>query len=95
MNDLEREYTIVALAMAKDWLHVLPPHVQHKIKLAWSAIESHGTATSEELKRELGPNWVIARRGRRIVERYGANVRCISRTQYEKAIRQAIEKRIV
>lgn len=95
MNDLENEYVLVALAMVKDHLHMLPPYVQRKVKLAWSVLESHGTTTAEEMRTELGPNWVIARRGRQIVEKYGEDVRCLSIAQYHAAQRRAIEKRVV
>jgi len=36
-------------------------------------------------KKELGLNWVIARRTKRIVEQYGEDVRCLSPKEYEAA----------
>lgn len=50
-------------------------------------------ATPDELRIELGSNWVIARRTPRIVKKYGADVNCISAAQYAAAQRRAIEKR--
>lgn len=38
---------------------------------------------SEYLRAKVGSNWVLARRTKRIVERYGADVVCLSRTRYK------------
>lgn len=32
----------------------------------------------------LGDNWVVARRTRRIVEKYGESVRCVSSKEYQR-----------
>jgi hypothetical protein len=94
MNDLEREYTLAALDSLQERLFLLPAEIQRRIKLAQSVLASHGCATAEEMRTELGPNWVIARRGRRIVDKYGEDVRCVSPAQYYAAERRAIERRV-
>lgn len=93
MNDLEREYVAAVFATLEDYLPLLPVDVQRKIRIAGSVLATHGTATAEEIRQELGSNWVLARRSRRIVERYGAGARCVTTAQYEKAVKRAIEKR--
>jgi hypothetical protein len=93
MNDLEREYTLAAIDSLAPHLCLLPAEVQRKVKLAESILASHGTATGEEIREDLGPNWVLARRGRRIVEKYGKDVNCVTPGQYDCAQRRAIERR--
>lgn len=90
----ETEYTLAALVALEPWLFLLPTDVQRKIKLARSVVESHGYPSSAELKAELGENWVLARRTKSIVAKYGDNVRCYSHAQYEAAERRALEKRV-
>lgn len=41
----------------------------------------------EWARRQIGSNWVIARRTARIVERYGADVVCLTQSKY-KALRE-------
>ena len=93
MPNYQTEYTKAALDALAEWLFILPTDVQRKLKLARSVIETHGEATGEELRRELGDNWVLARRTKGIVERYGPNVKCYSAKQYADAERRAIESR--
>lgn len=42
----------------------------------------------EFLKRELGPNYVIARRTPRIIDKYGTDVNCITPTRHAEVTRQ-------
>lgn len=93
MPELEREYTSKALQAVSAHLSKLPPDVQRSVKLALSVIATHGGPTSEEMRRVLGSNWVLARRTRRIVAQYGDDVKCYSAKQYEAAEREAIESR--
>ena len=94
MNDLEKEYVLAALnSIQPHHLYLLPTNVQRKVKLALSVIASHGVATGEEIREEPGPNWVLARRTRNIVEKYGADVNCVTPGGYDAAQRRAIEKR--
>ncbi len=39
----------------------------------------------EACEKALGSPWVLARRTKRIIEKYGENVRCVSYKEYEKA----------
>lgn len=64
-------------------------------RLALSLIESHGEPTLEELREELGNNWVIARRTPRIVAQYGSDVVCCTHKTYEAAQLRALNKRAV
>lgn len=89
----EREYTKEALDAVSTWLYLLPSDVQRKVKLARSVMETYGQATIDELRNELGNNWVVARRTKGIVERYGEDVKCYSHKQYEAAERRAIQNR--
>ena len=89
----EREYCEAALEAVRPWLYLLPTDVQRKVRLAQSVLDSYGSATAEEIRNELGANWVIARRTRRIVEKYGADVKCYTNSQYKAAERRAIESR--
>lgn len=93
MPNYEREYVIAALESLEPWVFLLPSDVQRKVKLARSVMETHGMATGEELERELGPNWVVGRRTKRIVEKYGEDVQCYSPEKYADAERRAIESR--
>jgi hypothetical protein len=46
----------------------------------------------EDLSRVIGSqNWVLHRRTNRIVERYGKDVVCLTRKQYESAVSKALE----
>jgi hypothetical protein len=94
MPDLQREYCLTALDSVLPWLYLLPSAVQRNIKLAHSVLLSHGSATQQEMQEQLGTNWVLARRTKRIVERYGPDVRCYSQAQYAAAERRAIEGRV-
>lgn len=50
--------------------------------------------TSNELCEEIGSsNWVLHRRTKQIVERYGETVVCLSRKQYGAACERALSKR--
>lgn len=90
----EREYTKAALDAVEPYLFLLPSDVQRAVKLAKSVHETNGFPTCEELRQELGgTNWVLARRTKAIVDRYGEDVICVSPAQYEKAERTALEKR--
>jgi hypothetical protein len=91
---LEEEYTNAAFVAVQPWLYLLPTDVQRKIKLANEAHRTHSIATCEELRKEFGSNWVIARRTPRIVEKYGPDVKTITFQQYEDATRRAIESRV-
>jgi len=91
--DYEKEFVIPALQATEKWHHVLPSDVQRALRVALSVIQTHGSATVDELRRELGENWVIARRTPAIVARYGEDVRCYSQAQYRDAERRAILKR--
>lgn len=93
MIHAERDYVLPAFEALKKWMFLLPTDVQRKILIAKSVIESHGSATGDELKRELGEDWVLARRTKNIIERYGEDVRCYTPKQYEAAERRAIEAR--
>lgn len=89
----EREYLDTAFASVEPWLYLLPSDVQRSMRLAKSVVQTRGSATSEELRRELGENWVIARRTKSIVKKYGASVKCYTIDQYRAAERRAIENR--
>lgn len=94
MIHYENDYVIPAIEEALTY--PLPPEATRKLKLALSLIRSGGMATAEELQRELGENWVLARRRtERIVKRYGEDVKCYSHQAYEAAERRAIEGRIL
>ena len=93
MNNLETEYVLAALDSLAPHLCQLPADVQRKVKLAASVLSTHGSATREEIREELGPNWVLARRTKNIVEKYGTDVNCITPGSYDAAQRRAIEKR--
>lgn len=92
MLNAETDYTRPALeAVLK---HVsLPSDIEAQVRRAISVIDSHGGATTQELAQELGKNWVIARRTKKIVKKYGEDVKCYSPKQFEKAERTAINKR--
>lgn len=92
--DLEKEYTQKAFEAIAPHLEALPADVQRAIRLAVSVRQLHGSATSEEMAAQLGTPWVIARRTPRIIQRYGADVVCITRKQYHAAERRAIEARL-
>lgn len=97
--DLEREYVRRALDNLRAWL-VAPDRrtlddMRRHVDLAISVMESHGHATADELRREFGGrNWVLSRRTKAIVERYGDDVICVSPKQYDAAERRAIEARV-
>ena len=91
--NLEREYILAALDSLAPHLCHLPADVQRKVKLAASVVSTHGSATGEEIRGELGPNWVLARRTKNIVEKYGADVTCVTPGGYDAAQRRAIERR--
>jgi hypothetical protein len=74
-------------------LRLLPKDTRRAILLAQSLLATHGQATTVEIETELGPNWVIARRTKQIVEKYGDDVKCVNSTEYHAAERRAIEKR--
>lgn len=93
MSDLQREYVEAALDAVAQCLPMLPNDIQRRIKLAQSVLVTYGSATTEELRRELGANWVIARRTKSIVEKYGEDVRCYTSKQFDEAVRRAIESR--
>jgi hypothetical protein len=92
--EMTKDYVVPALEALKPWMHLLPTDVQRKVRLAEAAIATHGSATSEELRAILGPNWVVARRTLRIVQKYGKDVNCVSLRKYHEAERQAIESRV-
>lgn len=91
---LEQEYVTTAFEAVSHWWHLLPSDVERKLRLAKSLVESHGSPTADEMRQELGSNWVIARRTKRVVERYGEDVNCVTPKQYAAAERRAIEKRV-
>lgn len=94
MNNIEIEYARLALESTQYWKHVLPTDVVRNINIALSVIETGGWATAAEMQKELGgKNWVIARRTKNIVAKYGKDVKCVTSKQYEAAQRRAIEKR--
>jgi hypothetical protein len=91
--DYERKWVVPALETCLQC--ELRADVADRVRLALSVITTRGTATSDEMCEVLGTrNWVIARRSKRIVERYGADVRCLTPAQYEHAETQAIERRL-
>lgn len=92
--NVDKEYIEPALLAVEPWLYLLPTDVQRKVKLAISLVHTHGYATMEESRAELGSNWVIARRTKRIVEKYGEDVNAISSERYAQVQRDAIEKRV-
>lgn len=93
--DLEREYTDAALKAIEPWIFILPTAVQRAVRLAASVRTTHGCATAEEMRRELGgSNWVIARRIPSIIRKYGEDVICVSSKKYQEAERRAIESRV-
>jgi hypothetical protein len=50
--------------------------------------------TPDEMRAAIGSrNWVIARRGKQIIERYGQDVVCLSHAKYAAAEARAIETR--
>jgi hypothetical protein len=89
----EKEIVLPAIKAVDKWLHLLPTDVQNGLKLAASVIESHGGATAEEMNRELGDNWVLARRTPAMIAKYGKSVKCYSYKFYGKAQRRALLKR--
>jgi len=92
--DLERKYAMDALEAVEKWSHLLPSDVQRKVKIAQSVFASYGLATTDEIRRELGgPNWVIAKRTKGIVARYGEDVIAVSSEKYHAAEIRAIESR--
>lgn len=93
LTDLEREYVMMALNSLDTWLVLLPTVVQRRVRLATSVMDTHGLATTKEIRAELGEVWVMARRTKRIVEKYGEGVRCVSAVEFEAVQRQAIEQR--
>lgn len=40
------------------------------------------------LVKHLGPNWVVARRTKRIIQKYGAETPCISQKRYNALCRE-------
>lgn len=46
------------------------------------------TGYCDFIKRELGDNWVLARRTSRIIAKYGENVNCVSKKQLTLAERK-------
>lgn len=89
----EREYTQKAFEALKSYLYLLPTEVQRSVLLAGSIVASHGYPTGKELAAELGDNWVLAKRTKSIVAKYGQDVKCYSQEAYKVAERRAIEKR--
>ena len=47
---------------------------------------------SEFLRKAVGPNWVLAKRTKRIIEKYGEDVACLSPSSYESLV-YAYEKK--
>lgn len=93
--NFQKEYTDKAFAAVKPYLWLLPTDVQRAVLLAESIIASHGHPTTKELEPEIGSNWVLAKRTKAIVVKYGPDVRCLTPQQYEAAQRRAIEKRVL
>lgn len=72
---------------------VLPlSKIPHATRLALALIDG-GPITVEELRPFIGSNWVLGRRSRRIVERYGADVNCISQKTLDAAYMSALVAR--
>ena len=62
------------------------------VRLALSVMDQH--VTVDELCAAIGSdNWVVARRTKRIVERYGEDVVTLSSKQLDAAERRAVEAR--
>jgi hypothetical protein len=91
--DYQREYLQVMFNSLERHLHLLPSIVQRDVKLARSVVETHGSATPDEMRKQLGDNWVLAKRTKNIVARYGPDVKCYSHARYHAAERTAIEAR--
>ena len=83
-----------ALCAATPFLGRLPADVANGLRLALSLAESPSNPTAAETTRELGENWVVARRTERALERYGEHVKFYSPRQYDVAQRRALLRRI-
>lgn len=71
----QEEYALEAIEALEPYLFLLPSDVQRKVKLAAAVFANHGCAPVEAFRREVGgTNWVIAKRTKRIIERYGEDV---------------------
>ena len=91
-TSLEREYFDRMFLHLRQWMHLLPSDLQRTIKIAES-LHKYSGATSEEFAAEWGPKWVIARRTKRIVEKYGEDVKCVTHKQYVETERKIIARR--
>jgi hypothetical protein len=82
-----------ALQESEPFLLRLPAAVANGLRLALSIVSSpHPSAA--EMTRELGDKWVVARRTKRAVERYGEHVKFCSPRQYDAAQRRALWRRV-
>lgn len=88
----QEEYALEAIEALEPYLFLLPSDVQRKVKLAAAVFANHGCAPVEAFRQEVGgTNWVIAKRTKRIIERYGEDVITLTPHQYKAAERRAIE----
>ena len=94
--DFESEYSRAAIEAVTPWLYLLPTDVQRKVRLASTVIACHGCTGANELAKVIGGrNWVVAKRTKRIVEKYGDDVICLTPERLQKAERAAIEARVL
>lgn len=97
-GEMERDLIRAGLEAVAPHLALLPRPIWMRIARALAATEpatASNAAHSGELFRRAvgGSNWVLARRTPRIVEKYGADVICLTRKAYIKAERLALEFR--
>ena len=91
-TNLQNEYLDRAFRALMPILHLLPPDTQRVVRIAESLTRFPG-ATTEELRKAIGPKWVIARRSKRIVERYGEDVICLSHRTFCEIERKIVAER--
>ena len=88
----EIEYATKALEAVERVGGLLPDETRKLITVALHVLRCQGVPMPEALAIELGGKpWVIARRTKGIVERYGKDVKCVSRREYEQATRRCLE----
>lgn len=89
----ETEFTSAAITAVLPHLDKLPEDVRRKVYVSAALLRNHGCVNLDILREELGAQpgrpWVIARRTPRIVERYGADVVCVTPKRFDEAERRA------
>lgn len=90
---IERQALAEMFAGLNNWLYLLPTDVQRKVRFASVVHYNGGMPSPDAFAREVGGrNWVIARRTKRIVERFGEGVICLSQKQYLAASLAALHR---